>query len=611
MKKLKKLTSLLVAMAIAMSIVVVPTTALASTTTKIDVLSINDFHGALESKGIEDKNMGAAKLVQALSDARKANPNTLFVSAGDNYNGTALSNLLYGEPVSKMLKSMGVLGSAMGNHEFDWGMDKFATWSNGMGAPFLAANIVNKDTKQPLKEAKPYIIHEVDGVKVGFLGLTTPETAYKTKPENVAKLTFEDPVKTAQKYVPEMKKNGADVVIILAHISAFQDADTKAITLEAGAEGLTKIADVDAIITGHSHKLVFGELDGMPIVQGMYNGRAFAKLSIEYDKTAKKVISVTPTVDELYKRKAEVGDDKATADMLAGYLKKVSPILSEVIGKTNTGLSHDRAVLSPLGQWTSEVMLKSAKADIAFTNAGGLRTSIEKGDITVGNLYEVMPFDNVLSTFKMTGAQVKAVLEHGIENTEIGMVQFAGLTVTYVPGAEAGKKIQKVLTSDGKELDLKKEYLVVTNDFMGTGGDGFTSFLDAKFIADTLPIRDAMIAAIKEAKTLDYTAPEALIKAEAAAPAKPAEEEAVPAEEEAPPAEDITTPAEEDEALDETEEAPPAEDETADGSTYVVKKGDTLSSIAKKFGTTWKKLAKLNNIKKPNLIKPGQELQVA
>lgn len=273
--------------------------------------------------------------------------------------------------------------------------------------------------------------------------------------------------------------------------------------------------------------------------------------------------------------------------MVDTYILKVGPILNEVIGKTNTNLDHDRYQLSTLGQWTADVMKNAANADIAVTNGGGLRTNIPAGNITVGKLYEVMPFDNILSSFEMTGAQIKEVFEHGIENKEIGSVQFSGVKVEYVSGAEKGKKVVRMILDNGQEVDLNKKYKVVTNDFMGTGGDGFTIFKSAKNLGDTVPIRDALIEAIKEVKVLDYQKQEILIKKEQIK-----------------------------EMIDESKVQEPKIEQEAketikqDVKEYTVVKGDTLNKIGKKFKITWKQIADFNSLKNPNLIFPGQKLSI-
>ncbi|WP_242967815.1 5'-nucleotidase C-terminal domain-containing protein [Tepidibacter mesophilus] len=551
----------------------------------IDILQINDFHGALNEDG---KNVGAAKLANELKKAKQNNPNTIILSAGDNYNGSPESNLLYGEPVAKFMKEAGIMYSAVGNHEFDWGMDKISKWEETSGIPFLAANIYDKKTNKPVEWADPYKIVELDGIKVGIIGLTTQETAYKTNPANVADIEFKNPSEVAREMVPKIKAEGADIVVLLSHIGAFQDSKTKEIKMEVPE--LTDVEDVDGIILGHSHQRVSGLVNNIPVVQGYKQGRALGKISFVVDKDTKKIVKKEASIDLLYSRPDTLSEDVTVKEMIAKDREKVAPILDEVIGKTVNELDHDRNdfTTSTLGQWTTDVMKKLDNADIAMTNGGGLRVNVPAGDITVGKMYEVMPFDNVLASFEMTGAQIKEAFENGIENQEIGSIQFSGVTVEYIKGAEKGSKVVKMTLDNGQEVDLNKTYKVVTNDFMAAGGDGFTSFKQAKALGETIAIRDALIDEIKNVKVIDYKKQDRLIAKEVKAPVKPEIKQEVKAE---------VKP----------EIKPEIKPQTG---TYIVIKGDALYKIGKKYNVDWKAIAELNSLKNANLIYPGQRLSI-
>jgi 2',3'-cyclic-nucleotide 2'-phosphodiesterase/3'-nucleotidase/5'-nucleotidase len=190
----------------------------------VDLVSFNDFHGNLaEDTSKNGKNPGMAKLVGAVDEYKAANKDTVVVSAGDNYQGSAMSNLTYGEPVSAMMKELGVTASAVGNHEFDWGIDKISNWAKAGDFDYLASNIYDKRTGQPVSWAKPYKMVKVDGVKIGLVGLTTQETSYKTKPDIVAGLEFKDPAALAKIWADKLKDGSlpegkADVVIALTHM---------------------------------------------------------------------------------------------------------------------------------------------------------------------------------------------------------------------------------------------------------------------------------------------------------------------------------------------------------------------------------------------------------
>lgn len=466
--------------------------------TSINILSVNDFHGAIQENG---KNIGAAKLAAEVKKIKSEMPNTLFVGGGDLYQGSAMSNLLHGKPVVDVLKEMGMKYSAVGNHEFDWGIDKIETWNKDI--QFLASNIYDKTTGKPVEWAKPYAIEEVSGIKIGFLGLATPESAYKTKPENVATLEFKNPTEAADIWSKHLReKENVDLIIVLSHLGAHQGGDG-IITGEV-AELAQNAKDIDAIICGHTHELVAGEVNGIPIVQAKDKGRALGKLEI--DKFADGKITITPSYDELYKRVNSLPEDATTKAIVEKYETELNPILNEVIATVDTDLSHDRKYngITKLGQLTTQYMAEIAGTQIGLTNSGGIRTSIAKGNITIGNMWDVMPFDNTLVTMKLKGSDLKKVLEHGIMNTNIGWVQYYGLRVYYDSKKEAGNRISSMRLLDGTKIEMDKYYTVVTNDFMYTKGDNY-DFTGAIEVKDTgIAIRDALIEKMKEIKEIKF-----------------------------------------------------------------------------------------------------------
>ena len=523
---------------------------------EVVVLSINDFHGALAPAG---KNVGAAKLADALKVEKAKNPEgTIIVSAGDNYQGSAMSNLLYGEPVSAVFKEIGIELSAVGNHEFDWGIDRITKWAEDGGFTFVCTNIYDKRTNQPVDWADPFAIIEKEGVKVGFIGLATPETAYKTLKANVENYEFRDPIEIVTEWVPKVKAAGADIIIALTHLGAFQDKEGN---ITGEASNLCAVDGVDAVISGHTHQMVSGLVNNKPLVQAYYSGRSFAKITFIFDEN-NKLVSAEPFLDNLYERADTLKDD---ANMLAVYKKyddELSPVLGKVLGKTTVDLDHDRyAGPSLLGEWSCEIMKDKAGVQIAMTNGGGLRVPVPAGDITAGILYEVMPFDNTLYTMKLSGADVKANIEHGIMNDDIGWVQIAGVMVTYNKGAEAGNRITSMALEDGTPVEMDKYYTVVTNDFMFTGGDNY-NFKNSKDGLDTfIPIRDAMMEAVEKAGVISPVKRNWLSEAKS-------------------------------------------------GKIYVVEVGDSVWEIAQKFGTTVEKIVALNELTNSRLIRPGQELVI-
>lgn len=489
----------------------------------VDILSFNDFHGSVaEEVGDTGKNVGMSKLVAAAKDAVTANPDTIIVSGGDNYQGTAISNLTYGAPVSEMMKAMGVLASAVGNHEFDWGADRIAKWGKDGGFPFLASNIYDKKTGKPVDWAKPYLITEKGGLRIAFIGLAHPDTPTLTKAEYVTGLEFRDVVTSAQEWIDYLKAGKApegtpDVIIALTHLDSSQNSKTNEITGTA-AELCKKVKGLDGVISAHSHLTVSGMVNNVPVVQAYYNGRALAKLSIAMDPNG-KLIAIAPSVNQIFTNKKNIIADPDTTAAYDKFDKELKPVLGEKLGTATAEFTHDRnskGTVSLLGKWSCDVMKKKTGVQVAIQNGGGLRRSLLAGNITMGDLYEIMPFDNTLVTLELPGADLKKAIDHGINNPTVSDGQFSGVKVKYDAKAEHGKRIVSITLDDGTPIKDDAYYTVVINDFMVTGGDKY-DFSKARNIKNTyIPIRDVLVDAIKEAKTLtpvkpDYISPIAFI----------------------------------------------------------------------------------------------------
>ncbi len=487
----------------------------------VDILSFNDFHGNVLESG---KNIGAAKLAGVVNEY-KAKANTEYgvipVSAGDLYQGTAISNLTTGKPVTAMVKDMGLEASAIGNHEFDWGVDNINTWANGGGFQFLAANIVKKGTEEKVSYAQPYKVVERNGVKIGLIGISTPETATSTLAENVKDVDFLDPVKTVAKWNKVLRETEkVDAVVVIAHAGAYQDSNTKEITGEAA--DIAKVEGVDAVIAGHNHAVVSGEVNGVPVVEGGYNGRALAKLTFTFDDS-NKLLDVEPSVDVFSGKEATLPVD----ENVLKEVKNTKEGLNEILGKKATSLeerlSHDdkNTAVTPLGVTVAETMRKIVGTEIAVTNGGGIRRSLEQGDVTVGDMYEILPFDNTLVTLDVKGSDLYSIIEHGINTEGFAWGQFAGIKVWYNP---KDGKVSSIRLNDGTKIDMDKYYSVAINDFMLTGGDKYDFSNAINAVNTNVVMRDAMAEEWNKngAPELDFNV---LVAGEDTTVDKPTEEE--------------------------------------------------------------------------------------
>ncbi|WP_040192590.1 5'-nucleotidase C-terminal domain-containing protein [Clostridium culturomicium] len=464
----------------------------------VEFLSFNDFHGNVLESG---KNIGAAKLAGVINSYKGMEDGSygvIPVSAGDLYQGTAISNIKYGAPVTDMLKEIGLVASAIGNHEYDWGSNRISTWAKDGGFDFIAANVVKKGTHDLVDYAKPYKIVEKNGVKIAIIGIATPETAEKTLAENVKDVEFLDPAKTVASYIDKVKDEGANAIVVLAHSAAYQDSKTKVITGEAA--DIAMVEGVDAVISGHNHAFVSGTVDrngkAIPIVQGGYNGRGLASVSFEFNEDNNLLVT-EPSVKLLYENVKNLPVDEVVAAKIKDHNDELAPMMAEVITTTETELSHEgrNEGVTPLGVIVAETMRQIAGTQIGLTNGGGIRRTLAAGKITVGDMYEILPFDNTLVTVKVTGEELVKIIEHGINTKTFGWGQFAGIKVWY--DAETGK-VSSIRLNDGTKIDPKTEYSVVINDFMLTGGDGY-DFSKATEAKDTFVVmRDAMAKNWKE-----------------------------------------------------------------------------------------------------------------
>ncbi|WP_195987624.1 5'-nucleotidase C-terminal domain-containing protein [Clostridium sp. D53t1_180928_C8] len=463
----------------------------------VEILSFNDFHGNVLESG---KNIGAAKLTGIIKEYQKRDETSdtygvATVSGGDIYQGTAISNILSGEPVSKMLKEIGIVASAIGNHEYDWGSDKIKPWAEEAGFKFVAANLIDETTGVAPEYAEPYVMTNVDGINIAFIGIATPETLTSTKAENVVGLKFLDIVETIDKYSEIVRAEGADIVVALTHSPALENSDGS-ITGEA-AEIAKNAADIDAVVAAHNHKFVDGFVNNnntgkdVPVVQAGYNGRGLSVITFTFDEN-EEILGVEANTRQFYAESTtnEFPIDKNVEQTIAKYNEQLAPTLLTEVTELNFDLDHDRyAGVTPLGVTVAEAMRQAGGTQVAIANGGGIRAPLTKGTLTLGDMYTILPFDNNVVTMKVTGAKLKELIQHGINPDGFGWGQYSGLTVWYDSETD---EITSMRLSDGTKVEEDKYYTLTSIDFLMTGGDSynFDGHIDPVIIGE---MRDIVI----------------------------------------------------------------------------------------------------------------------
>ncbi|HBF38353.1 MAG TPA: 2',3'-cyclic-nucleotide 2'-phosphodiesterase, partial [Firmicutes bacterium] len=479
-----------------------------------DFIEVTDFHGYLQNSGkLKDgtaiTQQRAAVLAQQIKAIKTANPNTIVLSGGDMFQGTPLSNVLKGKPVIDMMKNIGFDAMALGNHEYDWGIESVINPQTALlknsSIPVLAANIYDKATQKPVKYVKPYVMLQKGGVKIGIIGLVDNiEFPSIIMPSFIKNADFKDPAPIVNSLAQQLRGQGAKIVIVLAHMGAITDPSTG---VPSGnlIDFAKKIKGVDAVFGGHTHTIVNSNCNGIPVgVAGLY-GQGYLDLKITVSPDGKVSTGALAYHDDtdLYNTTSPVVDpsvrqivEKADQDVGAEFKKVIGAALNDLTRVQRIAPFSD----SVLGNWTAEATRKAVNADFGFVNNGGQRCDIPKGDITVGTMFQFMPFDNTIVTVKMTPAQIKVVLEQAVQDNGKG-IQLSGLTFTYDPHQPTMQRVVDIQKADGKALDKNTQYLVATNNFMGAGGDGFLEFTDpavAKTYRDSYKLaRDVYIEAIQ------------------------------------------------------------------------------------------------------------------
>jgi 2',3'-cyclic-nucleotide 2'-phosphodiesterase (5'-nucleotidase family) len=457
------------------------------------IYHVNDVHSRVEEDDYAG-SMGYAKMATLIKQARRERENVMFLDAGDTFHGQTIANINEGESISHILDLMNLNALTLGNHDFNFGQKRLEELAEMSKFPFLAANLSREDGEE-IPYTKDYLIKEYDGVKVGIFGLATPETTYKTHPKNVEGLVFENPITAAEDAVNELK-NKVDVVVALTHLGISEGSEY---TSKMVAE---EVMGIDLIIDGHSHNVLEKGMminDTMIVMAGEYSKYlGYVDLKIENGNVSNIKANLI-TKEET----ADVKEDYIISLVVERINNANEVITSQVVGRTAVELNGERGNVrtgeTNLGNLITDAMRAKFDADAAITNGGGIRASIDKGEITQGEVITVLPFGNTTILTEVSGTDLKAALEHGISKypaTEGLFPQVSGIKFRFDGNAEIGNRVQEVWVG-GEKLDPNKMYTLATNDFMKAGGDGYSMFADAPIVSEAGGLEELLMEYIE------------------------------------------------------------------------------------------------------------------
>jgi 5'-nucleotidase len=485
---------------------------------EVQLLAFNDFHGALQpptgsggrvtlADGTTVDAGGLAYFATHLEALEEENKNTLTVSNGDLIGGSPfLSALFRDEPTVDAMDLLGLDVATVGNHEFDEGVDELNRiieggachpddgcldgdgWS-GSKAEWLAANVVDRDTQEPI--LAPYEIRKVKGVKVGVIGVVLDETPTIVSAAGIADVEFLDEVEAINRYAAELREQGVETIVVSLHEGGSAGSDVNGCTNPTGpAFDITRAIDdsVDVVMTGHSHSGFVCEVDGKLVTQALSNGRVITDIDLSIDRRTGDVVAKSAE-NVLVTR--DVDPDAEAQALVDRYAEIAGPIANEPVGRITEDIRRTQETLvggltgeSPLGNLIADAQLAAtddeAGAVAAFMNPGGVRADLTyassaagEGDgvVTYGEVFEVQPFNNLLTTMDLTGEQLYALLN---QQLEVRRILQPSASVRYTITADGSGVVPGSLTINGTPVVANQTYRITVNNFLAGGGDGFT-----------------------------------------------------------------------------------------------------------------------------------------
>ncbi len=467
----------------------------ASAEFKLNVIHINDLHSRIEpinrfdsTCNAEDNAAGEcfggyARVITKINELREqlAGENVIVLDAGDQYQGSLMYTTYKGEVEAEFAEIVGFDAMAVGNHEFDDGDQGLRDLTDRVSFPVISGNIDVSGSNILAGQVDNHTVLEVGGQKIGIISALAANTVETSSPS--ASVIFTDEIESLQADVAALEAEGVTMIIALNHVGVNMD-----MAIAEAVDG------IDAVVGGHSHTLFSNTEEGamayptmvgdVPVVQAYAYSKYVGHLELTFDDDG----NVTAVGGDTILLDASVAEDEAAVARIAELAGPIEEMKTRVIGASAEAIEGSREVCRamecPMGNLVADAMLARVAdqgVQIAIQNGGGIRASIDAGEVTMGEVLTVLPFQNTLSTFEVTGEAVLAALENGVSEIADGAGRFpqvAGMSYTFDAAAEPGARISDVMVGDAP-LDPAATYGAVSNNYVRNGGDGYGMFVDA------------------------------------------------------------------------------------------------------------------------------------
>jgi 5'-nucleotidase len=467
----------------------------------LHVIHINDLHSRIEpinrfdstcssEDNAEGKCFGGVARVKTMIDQLRVEldgQNVIVVDAGDQYQGSLMYTTYKGDVEAEMMGKIGFDVMAVGNHEFDDGDEGLLKLIDNVSFPVISGNLDVSGSNLLAGKVQNHVVLEVGGQKIGIVSALATDTVETSSPSEA--VIFQDEIDSISADVAALTEEGVSKIIALTHVGLPKD-----LAIAAAVPGL------DAVVGGHSHTYLSAsdpdrqgayptfasQEDGtlVPVVQAYAYSKYVGHLELTFDDDGNLTYASGDTIllDASVEEDAEI---VARVAELAGPIEEMKTrVVAEAAEAIEGSRDVCRAMECAMGNLVADAMLDRVKdqgVQIAIQNGGGLRASIDAGEITMGEVLTVLPFQNTLSTFEVTGAQILAALENGVGQVEDGAGRFpqvAGMSFTVDLTQEPGSRISNVMVGDAA-LDAETTYGAVSNNYVRNGGDGYRMFRDA------------------------------------------------------------------------------------------------------------------------------------